>query len=179
MTPRAFEIRDAAFVALSGYGLFKTVKNSLVQQMEPADELPAATVFVTREVRAADGDANAGEPHFIHDLTLGLIITIDSGDQSRLEDVLAYYTDQTVNRLLSDTTFLTHFEGISGITESQAFPKDGETYYAEARVEMTVQFRSRWAPYVPDDYLRTRMTTRPIANPDAPAITTIIDQAQP
>ncbi|WP_407529431.1 hypothetical protein [Methylobacterium oryzisoli] len=179
MSPEAFAIRDHAFELVSGSGLFQTVKNSIVQQMEPGDQFPAATVFLLREVRVPDGDANHGEPRFVNDLTLGVVITIDSGDQNRLESVLADYTNRTINLILTDPDFVADLEGIVGLSESQSFPPSGETYYGEARVEMTVQYRTKFEPLVEDDFLRTRITTRPINHPDAPAIRTTINHRQP
>ncbi|GJE45362.1 hypothetical protein [Methylobacterium soli] len=175
MTPEAIEVRDLAFERLLAFGTFKTVRNGISEQIEPADQLPAATVFLRRENRTPDGDANVGEPSFVHDVTLGILVTIDAGSKSDLEPVLHSYTNDAIGFLLSDTTFLSEIEAVTGIDETHVFPKDGETYYAEARVEFSVTFRTSFEPFVPTAYRGANFKTTPSgASGDTPAIRTRI-----
>lgn len=175
MSPEAVEIRDLVYDRLSAFGAFQTVKVGIVEQIEPADQLPAATVQLRRENRTPDGDANAGEPSFIHEVTFGILITIDSGDQAELEGTLHHYANQAVSFLLSDTEFLSEIEAVTGIDEIQAYPKDGETYYAAARIDLTVSFRTTFEPFVPTPYAGATLNTRPLgASAATPAIKTRI-----
>lgn len=70
------------------------------------------------------------------------------------------------------------FEGVTQITRRNYWPANGETYFAEVRLEMTFQVRVSYPPVVEDDYLGMRLTTHQLgAGVDAPAIITVIDQA--
>lgn len=71
------------------------------------------------------------------------------------------------------------FEAITQISERPVFPQSGDQYYAELRIEMTFQTRTDYPPVIADDYHRMRMTTRQLGgDPNTPAITTVIDQAE-
>lgn len=68
------------------------------------------------------------------------------------------------------------FEGVTQITRRNYWPSNGETYFAEVRLEMTFQVRVSYPPLIEDDYLGMRLTTHQLGNgADAPAIITIID----
>jgi hypothetical protein len=70
------------------------------------------------------------------------------------------------------------FEGVTQITRRHSFPQNGETYFAEVRLEMTFQVRVGFDPVVPDDYRRTVLITRQLnADPNSPSLTTVIDVA--
>lgn len=71
------------------------------------------------------------------------------------------------------------FEAITAINRRPMFPQSGDQYYAEMRLEMTFQMRVDYPPGITDDYRRMRMTTRQLGgDPNTPAITTVIDQAE-
>jgi hypothetical protein len=68
------------------------------------------------------------------------------------------------------------FEGVTQITRRNYWPNNGETYFAEVRLEMTFQVRISYPPVIEDDYLGMRLTTHQLGNgADAPAIITVID----
>lgn len=167
MSPEAVAFRDLTYDRVAAFGLFKTVKNGVMTAIEPADELPAATVFLRRDRLSPDGDDNAGVPSFVQEVTLGLLVTIDAGSQQELEPALHLLTQKLVGCLMSDPAFIAEVEAVTGIDETQNFPKDGETYYAEARIEMTVKWRVDFEPCLPDDYRGASMTTRPYGKGEA------------
>lgn len=69
------------------------------------------------------------------------------------------------------------FEGVTQITRRNYWPNNGETYFAEVRLEMTFQVRVSYPPVVEDEYLGMRLVTHQRgAGVDAPAIITVIDQ---
>lgn len=71
------------------------------------------------------------------------------------------------------------FEGVTQVTRRHSFPQNGETYFAEVRLEMTFQVRVSFDPVVPDDYRKTVLITRQLnADPNSPSLTTVIDIAQ-
>lgn len=51
------------------------------------------------------------------------------------------------------------FEAVTGIVRRWVFPKDGETYFAELRLEITFESRSAFPPVVEDDLESIRVTT--------------------
>ncbi|AWN43164.1 hypothetical protein [Methylobacterium durans] len=180
MTPEAIEVRDLAYARICALGIFKTTRDGIVEQLEPADQLPAVTVFVSRERLAPDGDANTGMPKFVNTLTLGVLITVDHGDKRELEPTLNRYATAVTTLLLTDIDFQNEIEAVTDIDQTQRFPADGETYYAEARLEFTIQFRSQWPPAIIDDLRQIILTTRPApADDDTPAVTTRIDLPGP
>lgn len=68
------------------------------------------------------------------------------------------------------------FEAVTQITRRNYWPNNGETYFAEVRLEMTFQVRVSYPPVVEDDYLGMRLVTHQRgAGSDAPAIVTVID----
>jgi len=114
---------------------------------------------LVRELMSPDGDANAGEPRFVHDLSIGLsgaIAITDSGAQLIALDTLM---NDLCTKLLSDTDFIAMIEGVNGIDRRLSFTKDSETPLAEIQVEMRVGFRSNWPPLVVDDLQTIHVTS--------------------
>ncbi|GJD58360.1 hypothetical protein [Methylobacterium dankookense] len=194
MTPEALEIRDAAVMVLrqammEAEPVLKHIGINR-QDLEPDDQLPALIVLADRERHQPDGDLNAGEPSFITELSLVFLLKTfgdaaddaDDIDQWRnpnaLESDLQPSSEMIVRALLSNPKFVGLFEGVASMEETRSFPRDGETFYAQARIEMVVQYRMTFPPYVPDDYRKTVLVTkRPGADPDAPPLKTVIDLA--
>lgn len=179
MTSEARAVRDALADRISKLGTFITVKRSIVEQIEPADQLPAATVFIIRESAASFGDANAGEPHYANTVTLGITVTISEGEQMDLEPTLDIYADQVITVLLQDPEFLSGIESVESWEQTQSFPSQGETYYAEGRIQASIVCHPKyWEPIVLDDYRKTVLVTRQLgSDPQAPALETVIDLA--
>lgn len=51
------------------------------------------------------------------------------------------------------------FEGVMGATRRWMFPQDGETYFAELRLEITFRTRADYPPVITDDFELLRVTT--------------------
>lgn len=180
MTPEAIAIRDAAKTLLDDNGgLFKQVSINPVD-VEPDDQLPSLMVMAWREQARADGDGVSGEPHFVHDLSLVFSFKVKANAREATPAPLYKRMRWVLNKLLTSPAWLANIEGVTGYSSSVAIPRDGETWFAQGTIEMQVQFRTRWEPIVPDDYMGTDMTVRPLGH-DAhtPEIKVTLDQVQP
>ncbi|GGC94630.1 hypothetical protein [Chelatococcus reniformis] len=179
MTPEAIEIRDAAVVLLQNPQMFKLVSINPVD-VEPDDQLPSLLVLAWREQAKADGDAVSGEPHFVHDLSLVLNFKVRANRREDLPTSLHKRMRWALNKLLTSPDWLAHVEGVTSLSSSVAFPREGENWYAQGTTELQVQFSTRWEPVVPDDYLGTDLIARPLGHDaNTPEIRVTLDQVQP
>ena len=83
--------------------------------------------------------------------------------------------------LLTDPTFVSLgadalFESVERVTRRRLFPKDGEAYFAEVRIEFTFLHRVVFEPVVDDDYAGATVTAKPLGfDADAPYTKFTID----
>jgi len=145
---KAMELAQAHFASR-----FKTYMVVPMLQVQPTD-LPILGVYILRERRMEDGHANHTEPHFKHSMTLGLSggvhVDTDMTNQNTLpalEEMMSELDDV----LLSDPRFVNLTEGITGMDRVAQYAKVGETTLYEIRVEMVLEFSSRWPPTILDD----------------------------
>ena len=141
---------------------FKTYMNVPMLQVQPSD-LPVLGIYILRERRIEDGHANHTEPHFKHTLTLGLSgavhVDTDMPNQNALppiEEMMSELDDV----LLSQPKFVNLTEGITGMDRLAQYAKVGETTLYEIRVEMAMEFSSRWPPVIADDLETIHITTQ-------------------
>src|SRR5882724_4961884 len=94
---------DILFEALRSE--FRTFRRTPVATLNP-DDLPILAVFVTRERRVADGDANQGEPKFIHNMTLAVAgsVSIMTDDENRMMNLEQTMT-QAEDLILTNAKF--------------------------------------------------------------------------
>ena len=139
---------------------FNTFRRVPMQQVQSAD-LPVLGVYILRETREADGNSNAGEPKFVHRLTLGFsgAVAVATDDQNALmglEETMTKLDDL----LLTNAKFISMTEGILSMDRQMQFSQAGETPLGEIRVEMVIQFRSIWPPVIVDDFKTLHVTTQ-------------------
>lgn len=139
---------------------FKTYRLTPMLQVQPGD-LPILGVYLLRERRLQDGHANHTEPHFKHLMTLGFsggvhVETDKQTDLPALEEMMSELDDV----LLSDPHFVNLTEGVTEMDRVAQFAKVGETTLYEIRVEMSLEFSSRFPPRVPDDLKVVHVTTQ-------------------
>jgi len=181
MTTEATAIRDAIVDRLKTLpGYKKPPRKVPLPQQQPTD-LPQLSVFIMGERLMPDGDPEEGDLRFVSEVTIGI------SDMRGFEkpDVLDGQNDAAVDaiekRLLTDASFTIMgpdalFEAVTGITRRRNYPQDGETYFAELRLEMTFRKRLEFWPETPDDLRHLKITTRPAgASPEAPPISSRID----
>jgi hypothetical protein len=143
---KAMELAQAGFGAR-----FKTYRSTPMLQIQPGD-LPILAVHILRERREQDGQANQTVPHFKHTLTLGFSgavhVETDKQDQlSILEEMMSDLDDM----LLCDPRFVNLVEGVTAMDRVGQYAKVGETTLYEIRVEMNMEFSSRFEPAIVDD----------------------------
>jgi len=159
-------IRDGALARLKKLPFFtgfKTFRRSPMHVMQ-GDEMPLAAVFLLPEMMEPDGDANAGEPRFIHSAQFGFSIVIINNDDDTQENELDAAFWSIMNGLLTDASFLINcspyptsqpikIEGITRISRQHVYGTIGksETPIAELRMQMTITYRTNWPPVVKDD----------------------------
>jgi len=136
----------------------KKFRRTPMLQVTPKD-LPALGVYLMREQWAPDGDANAGEPAFIHELSIGFsgatALTDDKQELIDLDTILAGLCEM----LLKTPAFIKKIEGFSGIDRKLNFTVLSETPVAEIQIEFKVFFRTYWPPDVPDNLETIKIRT--------------------
>ena len=116
---------------------FKAYRRSPLLQGQPMD-LPMLGVFVLRERRREDGDANHAGPHFKSEITIGFSGSIhaETADQNKIYE-LKTWIDNVDDILLGYPPFIAMTEGIVSMDRQSQHAKVGETTLFEIRVEMT------------------------------------------
>ncbi|MCA1452843.1 hypothetical protein I6F35_06360 [Bradyrhizobium sp. BRP22] len=152
---KAMELAQAGFGAR-----FKTYRLTPMLQVQPGD-LPILGVYILREQRAQDGHANHAEPHFKHTLTLGFSggVHVETDKQEQIPP-LEEWMSELDDILLSDPDFVSLTEGVAAMDRVGQFAKVGETTLYEIRVEMVLEFSSRFPPKVVDDFNTVVVTTQ-------------------
>lgn len=175
MTTHATTIRNAVFDLAKTVQGFKTLRKTPMPTYSTAD-LPSLSVFLLSETGAPDGDENAGEPRFIHDARIGLSVVIQNDDTEAAEIDIDGLLDQIENQVYAKLHDSVIFDGFTGFQRTYSFPRDGETYFLEARLQITIRFRTSWPPTITDAFEDMVVTTDIKA--DAPTVTTHIDLPQ-
>ena len=161
MTTDATAIRDAIFVLLQTLPGYTRVRKTPVRQLQPTD-CPALTIVMGDEVANADEDATAGPPHFVHEATYHVSVLRAFDDPDTLDGKIEDDCAAIQNLLLRNVGLNQMIEGITSMRRSRAFPQQGETYFVELRLELTVQFRTIWNPVTPDAFTGMDVDSLPV-----------------
>lgn len=140
-------IRDATHARLTDItGVRKVLKTRTLPTKD--DQLPVICVAHGGETGRADGDANVGAPKFISELKL-LITVVDLATSDLVLDAgITRKVEEIKQTLFTDSTWLDLFEALESFSVSYHFPREAEIVLCEARLELTVSYRSNWPPYV-------------------------------
>ena len=168
MATRSTQIRDAIVTRLEAMvdpetrAPFAKIARAQMPTLQPTD-LPMAQCFVISEILTPDGDSNAGEPSFLADATIAVSIIRGFEDAEVLSGRIDADIDAVEAALLTDPTFVRFgpgslFESVERIQRRRLFPKDGETYFAELRVEITFRYAVSFDPVIPDALVEARIT---------------------
>jgi hypothetical protein len=148
-------------LAKGGLGpLFRTYRSTPMLQIQPGD-LPVLAIHILRERRLQDGQANQTVPHFKHSLTIGFsgAVHVQTDKQDQLQDL-----EETMSLLddilLCDPRFVNLVEGVTEMDRVSQYAKVGETTLFEIRVEMVMEFSSRFEPTIDDDLKTVHVTTQ-------------------
>jgi len=173
VTTAAFEIREAIIERLADVPGYKTLPRRVpLPQQQPSD-LPQLSVFIMGERLTPEGDAGASAPSFVAEITIGISDMRGFATPLVLDGQNDTVVDMIEERLLCDPSFTTKgpealFEAVTGITRRRVYPQDGETYFAELRLEMTFRVRVDFPPFVPDAFLDMAVTLKRPGHPGAP-----------
>lgn len=173
MTP-ALEIRTAILALLEPMEAWAVVRHT-PQPDYDTSKIPALGVFVIAEQDSPDGDANAGAIRFEEEIGIGVSILRGLKRPDDLDVDLELDNDAVRTLLFTNTDFTRHgpnglFEAVNRIQTTRRYPKEGESYFAELRIEMQFIKRLVYSPVLTDDYDGTHLTVRPLQNPEAPTI---------
>jgi len=177
---RATLIRDAIADRIEAKGWFVSVQREQMPTLQPAD-LPLAQVYIMQESMTPDGDSNVGAPGFVAETVIGVSVLRGFDDPKTMAGRIDLDCDEIETALLTDPTFVSLdadalFESVERITRRRLFPKDGEAYFAEVRIEFTFLHRVVFEPVVDDDYAGATVTAKPLGfDTDAPYTKFTID----
>jgi hypothetical protein len=133
------------------------------------DQLPIICVAHGGENGRADGDANAGAPHFLNDLRL-LVTVVDLATSDLVLDAgITRKVEEIKQTLFTDTSWLELFEAIESFAVSYHFPREAEIVLCEARIELTVSYRSAWPPFAINPF-KEMVTTVQLPAPAHPIV---------
>ena len=189
MTTQATKIRNAVYDRLATLRGYNSFRKTPVPQVQPKD-LPSLAVYIMSENMVPDGDANAGEPHYVSDVTVAISVIRGFDDPAVLAGSIDEDIDAIETKLLTDPKFVGFgpnalFEAVPRIQRRRLYPnagKDGETYFAELRLEMTFQTRCSFEPVIPDNFDGVTISARPWTHghqPNDPNIAPVIIKANP
>lgn len=178
MSTYAIEVANKALAVLQATPFnpaFKTFKRTPMRQVSPGD-LPLLGVYILRETRSPDGDANAGEPRFFHRLHLGIAGAVSAADDGSQFATLESMMSQIDDRLLTNPSFVNMIEGIEQMDRRSQYAIMGETPLAEIQIEMIVTFRTYWPPVITDDYRTFHVETRYPMGADPARVQQVVEQ---
>lgn len=186
------QIRDAIVARLTGQDWLpvKAIRRQPRPQLQP-NNLPALLVILVDETETPEDEANIGPPRFISEVTVGISVVIGQQPPEQLDADLDDIVDRIRSHLLTDPTFVRGvdlgkavddpgryplFEAVSKVRRGRVFPQDGETYFAEGRLEITFLARTNYEPVIPDVLEHVVVTAEPAsAGPGTPPIGLKID----
>jgi hypothetical protein len=184
-------IRDAMFAALVPLPFFASFKARRSKQL-PIQEpiLPYLGVYIIGEEMPGDGDWNAGDIRFIHDLRLGFQVIIENNDPVAAELKLdeAYWTimnglwanNDLTNMIESTMPDNTRIEGVPRGSRSHVWGSIGANQQPIGELEYiaTVRYRTAWFPVITDDLDQIHVEIVPLADdgtvPDVSEVQRII-----
>ncbi|MGU3475644.1 hypothetical protein [Methylobacterium sp. D48H] len=185
-------IREAIIERLTGQDWLavKALRRQPRPQIQP-NNLPALLVILVDELETPEDEANTGPPRFISEVTIGISVVIGQQPPEQLDADLDDIVDRIRSHLLTDPTFVRGvdpskdeddperyplFEAVSKVRRGRLFPQEGETYFAEGRLEITFLARTNYEPVIPDVLEHVVVTARPAgAGPGTPPIGLTID----
>lgn len=134
-----------------------------------AENLPLLSVMILSEVREAEGDYSAGEPHFTCRLTLGILAQVAASEEVSQELQLERVSGAIDTYLLRNPDFINMTEGVISSTRRNVYAVAGDAGHAQVQYELVLGYRTRLEPIIPDELdvinVRTRYPSKD-TNPD-------------
>jgi hypothetical protein len=175
-------IRDVLFARCVTLPFFEGFTARRCKQL-PTQEyhLPYLGVYIVDENMTADGDWNAGEIRFIHDLKIGFSVQFEDNDPLKLElkldaafwAIMSLWEDQYLMNFLhtwnphsqTEHPDNTRMEGIPRGRRDHNWGMNAETPFAELQYEPVIRYRTRWPPWIDDDLLLVHSENVPMIGP--------------
>lgn len=141
--------------------------NTPALPVQPED-IPLCGVYLLKEDMGPDGDANHGEPRFIHTVAVGFSVWIQNNVPGAAEDKLDRAFMAIFKGLMSDSTLYNNDEW-----EIESFQRGSRTHHygsvgstnetpiAEVRFDLTFNFRTYWPPVVVDAFKTMHVRIEP------------------
>jgi hypothetical protein len=174
-------LRDRFFDATRELPFFATGYQTRKNRQFPIqrEQLPVLGVYLIDENMVPDGDSNAGHIAFVHTVRIGFSVVIANNDPVAAEATLdqafwalmtglwrdPYLTNfiDTYNPTVgSGTPDNVRFESIErGLRRHQygAVGQNNETPVAELQYDVSIKYRSEFAPHIEDDLEEIDVTT--------------------
>lgn len=171
MTTLATYIRDQAFTRLTSGSISANWKSTrkfplpTVQQ----DQLPVLSVFLLSENMEPDGDENVSVPRFISTVNLAMSVLESADKPDTADGALDPLVDLIEDTLLQDPSFVSLtdangnalIESFPEIRRSYSFPQQGEAYFIEVRLVLSIKFRCFFEPKAPNALTEVDVDTKP------------------
>lgn len=183
----ALQIRDGAYTRiLAAFPEFKKEGRARRTPLKPiqVEQTPALGVFLVRETMNPDGDAAVGPPRFVSDVIIGISVVANAAKPEVADGWLDGLVDSIEDTLFRDPTFVglldivsgkPIIEGFSQVVRSYEYPKDGEAYFIEVRLQITCRYRCYFDPNAPNALTEVAVTAQPFgagtSSQPAPTIT--------
>jgi hypothetical protein len=164
----ANDLHEAAFLRVSAdatlQAAFTTFRRTPMLDVDPK-HLPSLSVFLMRDLATADGDANAGEPSFYHQCSIGVSALMLANDEDDMLVKVRAVPERVSAVLLTDPTFVAMIEGVASMDRKVVYPRIGDASFAEVQIEYVFTYRTDYPPNVPDDFEGVILTGAPYPNP--------------
>jgi hypothetical protein len=167
MSDEANALHEACYLRASQNAsvqtVFKTFRRTPMLTLQP-ETMPCLSIYLLRDLRTPDGDANAGPPRFKHMVHVGFsgAVLANNEDKHLLQiDKSMSYIDTV---LLNDPTFVAMIEGVEQIDRRYVFSRAGELPLSEIQKEYVFSFRSTFEPQGLPDFEGVEVQAAPWPN---------------
>lgn len=147
----AVAIRDATYDALVGMPEFGGQVNLAATAPSKDSNIPALYILLNEEVMSTEFWGQSA-PHFNHDVSLHISIIIPAGSELVLTGAVDELAEKVKTELLSNNDWVRSSEGVAMFRTRRIYPREGEPYLAEVRLEITCKLQSWWEPVIPYDF---------------------------
>lgn len=153
------EIRNATFARVAAVpGIVKTFKARILPRQDA--DVPYASVWNAGDRTEPNGDANVGEPSFIHHLTVVVDVMVAAETEADAGDLAETLAERIRAALLTDPSWLDFVEAVERCEVRYAYPKDAEALFVQGMIEIEVLIRSAWPPALPNDLKTIAVTSK-------------------
>jgi len=167
----ATQIRNSIYslITTPAFG-WKTTRKVPVLPVQ-IGQLPALGVYIIRDSKSPDGDADHGMPRYNCEVMIGIMVLDELTEEDALESKLDAVVDNILHTVLQSNNGvflrLTDAGGnalvraVPTINRTNEFPKDGETQYMQCRTQMTIQYQECYPPDLIGEFDIFGLTVQP------------------